>query len=81
MRINVALTKGLSDSDKDAVVGQATYAKDYNKALSKEIRARIEASYVDEEALVTSDIGAHMSLLGYRRGLREALLLIPVEIA
>jgi len=77
MRINVHLLKGLDEKDKALVTGQAEYSKDLIKALRKEISKRIEASYIDEEEVISSDVAKMYSTLGYRRGLREVLDLIP----
>lgn len=77
MKIPLSLTKGLSEDRKKLVESQ--YQNSYT--LLKQIRSvvveKIEAEYEKEE--LTTDINSVFKSLGYRRGLREILNILPTE--
>lgn len=77
MRINTNLLKGLDERGKELVTNQANYSKEFIRAVRKELQERIEASYIDEEELSSEMIEKIKYTIGYRKGIREVLKLIP----
>jgi len=77
MKIPLSLTKGLSQERKTLV--EAQYQNSYTllRQLKSVIEEKIEAEYEKEE--LSSDINSVFKSLGYRRGLREILNLLPTE--
>jgi hypothetical protein len=79
LKVNVNLIKGLKDEEKQRVISQAEYSKDLIKALTRALEEKIQSCYIEEENNITSDVAKYTASLGYRRGLREALNMLPGE--
>lgn len=78
-RINARLIKGLDRDEATKFIKEYELAKKILQKIRNEIHKEIESSYIKEEHLDELSLAKLAELLGYRRGLREALLYLPEE--
>jgi len=81
--MQVALTKGLSELDKRDVESQFKTAKKLLLRIRKELESKITQSLQREEVVAFMSAGEnrdkYVAELGFRRGIREVLTLLPEE--
>ena len=77
MKLPLSLIKGLSDDKKKVVEAQYINSQTLLKQLRAVVVDKMEAEYAKEE--LVSDLESVFKSLGYRRGLREVLNLLPIE--
>jgi len=77
MKIPLSLTKGLSNEKKILIEAQYNNSQTLLKQIRSVVEDKIEAEYKNEE--LAPDIESVFKSLGYRRGLREILNILPNE--
>ena len=75
MKLPLSLIKGLSDDKKKVVEAQYINSQTLLKQLRAVVVDKMEAEYAKEE--LSSDLESVFKSLGYRRGLREILNILP----